>query len=128
MNSIFILGAGFSRHVGMPLTNELFKLILDEAKTIAKQRKVWQHDQTLASDIERFLDYYNSVNKQSITQNDINFEDFLSFLDIEHFLRLRGKKHWSEEGNKSQLIIKNIISKILYEIENKFSTKETSES
>ena len=34
MYSIFILGAGFSKPAGMPLGDELFELILKEAKRI----------------------------------------------------------------------------------------------
>jgi hypothetical protein len=36
-------------------------------------------------------------------------------LDIEHYLYLKGKDHWSSEGNKSQILIRNLICKVLFE-------------
>lgn len=39
----------------------------------------------------------------------------MEFLDIEHFLELRGPDTWSEHGNESQVIIKTLIGQILTE-------------
>jgi len=111
MNRIFLVGAGFSKPAGLPLGKELFDLILTEAK------KTTAYDYKLKPDIDRYLFYKEKigVNDDRISENEIDFEDFLSYLDIEHFLRLKGKDTWHDEGNESQLIIRNIIGKILTE-------------
>lgn len=109
MYSIFILGAGFSKPAGMPLGDEFFELILKEAKKTILYKNI------LKRDIERFLEYYNKINCSSITENEINFEEFISYLDIEHYLALKGKNTWTIEVNRSQLVIRNLIAKILYQ-------------
>ena len=38
----------------------------------------------------------------------------MSYLDLEHYLGLRGSDTWSEEGNESQLIIRNGIREVIY--------------
>jgi hypothetical protein len=108
MNSIFIIGAGFSKPAGLPLGTELFQLILDRAKITGAY-------QTLKRDIDQYLNYYNNVNGQEIKESEINFEEFMSYLDIEHFLQLKGSDTFSSDGNRSQLIIKKHITQILYE-------------
>lgn len=109
MYSIFILGAGFSKPAGMPLGDELFELILKEAK------KNILYENILKRDIGDFLEYYNKINCSSISEEEINFEEFISYLDIEHYLALKGKDTWSTEGNRSQLVIRNLIANILYQ-------------
>jgi hypothetical protein len=39
----------------------------------------------------------------------------MAFLDIEHYLELRGKDTWSDDGNRSQIIVKTLIGQILTE-------------
>jgi hypothetical protein len=38
----------------------------------------------------------------------------MSYLDIEHFLQLRGSDHWSKEGNESQIMMRRAIGEIIY--------------
>jgi len=109
MYSIFILGAGFSKPAGIPLGSELFKEVLKRAKDI----DLYEH--ILKRDIEQFLEYYNKLNDLSITEEKINFEEFISYLDIEHYLALKGSDTWSSEGNRSQIVIRNLIAKTLFE-------------
>jgi hypothetical protein len=109
MFSIFVLGAGFSKPGGMPLGSELFREVLKRAK------KTTLYENILKRDIELFLEYYNKTNNTSITEDEINFEEFISYLDIEHYLDLKGKDTWSSEGNKSQIAIRNLIAKTLFE-------------
>jgi hypothetical protein len=45
----------------------------------------------------------------------VNFEEFVSFLDVEHFLGLLGKNTWSSDGNETQVVIKTLIGEILAE-------------
>lgn len=109
MFNIFILGAGFSKRAGVPLGAELFKEVLSEAKSVNLYENI------LRPDIERYLEYYNKLNKGSITENEINFEEFISYLDIENFLKLKGKNTWSDKGERSQIAIRNLIAKIIYQ-------------
>jgi len=46
--------------------------------------------------------------------DSINFEEFISFLDIEHFLWLKGSDTLTDEGNAGQMIIKNLIALVLH--------------
>ncbi len=109
MFSIFVLGAGFSKPAGMPLGSEFFKEVLKKVKNTVLYENI------LKRDIELFLEYYNKTNSASITEDEINFEEFISYLDIEHYLDLKGKDTWSSEGNKSQIVIRNLIAKTLFE-------------
>ena len=109
MYSIFILGAGFSRPARMPLGYELFKEVLEMAMDIDLYENI------LRRDVEQFLGYYNKLNNSSITEDEISFEEFISYLDIEHYLALRGSDTWSSEGNRSQILIRNLIAKVLFE-------------
>lgn len=110
---VFVLGAGFSKPAGLPLCFELFEQILEEARIKYKHIGKTKLDR----DIENFLDYQLKVKGKKLSKKEINFEDFISYLDIEHFLQLRGSDHWSDEGNVSQIIIKNLIAYVLYKKE-----------
>lgn len=112
MANLFILGAGFSKPAGLPLGLELFPEILNRAKQLGL------YDNTLKRDINTFINYVKHTKGKDILENRIDFEAFVSFLDVQHFLQLKGKDHWSSRGNLSQLIIKNLIARILHEREN----------
>jgi hypothetical protein len=45
----------------------------------------------------------------------VDYEEFLGFLDVEHYLGLKGKDTWSSEGNESQLIARKAIAQIILE-------------
>jgi len=116
MFDLYLIGAGFSKQVGLPLGKEFFNLILDNAKSRHLVDGSNLYENILEPDIESFLDYVNATTKfksLSISKEQIDFEEFISFLDIEHFLRLRGSDHWSNIGNGSQILIRNIIADIL---------------
>lgn len=104
MYNIFVLGAGFSKPAGLPLCNELFKEVLRKSK----KTNIYQN--ILKKDISNFLKYHNKTNNVHITESEINFEEFISYLDIEHYLSLKGSDTWSDEGNRSQIAIRNLIS------------------
>jgi hypothetical protein len=106
--NVFILGAGFSKPAGLPLGNELFTDIIKYAKA----RGLYQN--ILKADIASFLRYSRDAKGKHISEKEINFEEFISYLDIEHFLKLRGGDHWSDEGNRSQLAIRNLIALSLF--------------
>ena len=47
--------------------------------------------------------------------DSVDYEDFLGFLDTEHFLGLRGSDTWSDEGSESQLMVRRAIADILHQ-------------
>jgi SIR2-like domain len=106
MYSIFIIGAGFSKAAGYPLGQDLFSDLIKEAK------KSVHYENILKPDIEDFIEYKEKTSGVTLKEDEINFEDFVSYLDIEHVLDLRGSDTWSEEGNRSQLLIRNLIAKV----------------
>lgn len=108
MYRIYILGAGFSRKGGLPLGDELFGQIVEEAK-----RSVL-YENILKPDIENFIEYKENATGKNLEEHEINLEEFASYLDIEHLLNLRGSDTWSAEGNRSQIVIRNLIGVILY--------------
>ena len=114
---VFVLGAGFSKPARLPLCLELF----DEIKKEAMVRGVYDG---FKKDLDSFLEYHCKTKIKPIVEDEINFEDFISYLDIEHFLHLKGSDEWSDEGNTSQLIVKNLIARILYSRESAMQDKD----
>ena len=103
----FILGAGFSRPADLPLGNDLFPEII----SLAKEQGLFH---LLEDDIEHYCNYFRRTRGKNLKEKDINFEEFISYLDIEHYLTLEGSDHFSGEGNRSQLIVKNCIALLLF--------------
>jgi hypothetical protein len=115
---VFVLGAGFSKPAGLPLCAELFDEIIKEAK----RKNLYSN--ILKKDIDAFLEYLARTKGIKINENQINFEEFMSYLDVEHFLQLKGSDHWSAEGNKSQLVVRNLIALILHNAESSMTEKD----
>jgi hypothetical protein len=105
----FIVGAGFSAAGGLPIGQELAALIIREAK-----RGVL-YDNILQPDLERYLLYVERTERRSLSEAEIDFEQFMSFLDVEHYLRLSGSDTWTTEGGKSQMLVRHFIAKVLWE-------------
>ncbi|MFH2103018.1 MAG: SIR2 family protein [Chloroflexota bacterium] len=110
--AIFFLGAGFSRPAGLPLGDQLFCEIIEEA------RKRHLYDIQLKYDLDNYRDYYQSRTGVE-PKEPIYLEEFVSFLDIQHYLALQGSHTWSR--NDSRLIIKNLIAFVLYEHQKEIS-------
>jgi SIR2-like domain len=108
-SALYILGAGFSAAAGLPLANDLWKEVCTRALLMTGRAGQFRED----------LDYYIEFKARAegvhLQRDEINFEEFLGFLDIEHYLGLRGSDTWSEDGNESQVIIKLLIGQILTE-------------
>jgi hypothetical protein len=115
--TMFFLGAGFSRPAGLPLGNQLFNEIILEAQ------KRGLYEKQLKYDLDSYHEYYRNVSGIEPTE-PINLEDFVSFLDIQHYLGLRGSDTWSVNGNESQVIIKNLIAFVLHSHQNKISEEK----
>ncbi len=106
---LIFLGAGFSSPAGLPLGRNLFS----EVRTRIKYEQGL--DNHFEGDLNRFLEYLRICDERSVSDEEIDFEEFLAFLDIEHFLGLKGKDTWSSEGNETQLLIRHYIGQILLE-------------
>ena len=107
MYRILVLGAGFSKAAGYPLADELWTEILKRAIGLhGRAAKFWE-------DIESYVEYKHSCGFDKVSRDNIDFEDFCRFLDIEHALGLRGSDTWSEDGNEGTIVIKNLIGQVL---------------
>jgi hypothetical protein len=104
---ILILGAGFSKPAGIPLADELWRLILDRSRYLSGRAN------KLNFDIDRYITYKHDCEGIDLARDDINYEDFIGFLDIEHYLGLRGSDTWSNDGNEGQVVIKTMIGELL---------------
>lgn len=105
---IFFLGAGFSSPAGLPLATELFPLIQENIEARYGFKTEFHRD------LDKYLDYRKAC-LGIATEKPVDFEQFMSYLDIEHYLGLRGSKTWSNEGNSSQIMIREVIGQIIHE-------------
>jgi hypothetical protein len=106
---ILFLGAGFSQPAGLPLGGELFR----EVRRLLTAKH--GSDNHVERDLERYAQYLIDCKGQSLTADSIDYEQFLGFLDVEHYLGLKGKDTWSDEGNESQLMVRQAIAQVLYD-------------
>lgn len=104
---LFILGAGFSKPAGMPLAQELWELIRSNASGVGGRAEKFDND------LSAYIDYVKRTSGKHLELDDVNFEEFCEFLDVQHYLGTRGSHTWSEAGNETTLIIKNQIGRIL---------------
>jgi len=107
---IIILGAGFSRLAGYPLGTELWAEILKRAKHLSGRAGKFHQD------LKNYLEYKRNCDGKEITEHEVDFEDFMRVLDIEHFLNFRGKDTWSQDGNEGTIVVKTLIGQILAEL------------
>jgi hypothetical protein len=66
--------------------------------------------------IWHILVYQRGCDGIEIGEDDVDFEDFCRFPDIEHFLGLRGSDTWSREGNEGTVVIKTLLGQVLAEL------------
>lgn len=67
------------------------------------------------SDLSEYIDYRSASAGKTIRVQDVNFEEFLGFLDVQHLLGLRGKETWSADGNEGTVVAKTLIGSVLAE-------------
>ena len=72
-------------------------------------------DNYVERDIQRYAEYLSDCKGKVITAETVDYEDFLGFLDTEHFLSLKGSDTWSDEGNESQIMVRRAIAEILHQ-------------
>ena len=95
---IIILGAGFSKRAGYPLAPELWQEIRRRARSLEGRAAKFE------TDLQSYLQYRRDCDGVEVAEDAIDFEDFCRFLDIEHFLGLRGKDTWSQDGNEGTVV------------------------
>jgi hypothetical protein len=104
---LFILGAGFSHGAGLPLAADLWSEVLRRARILSgRAEQFW-------SDLESYIQYKRDCDRVTLAADQVDFEEFLAFLDIEHYLGLRGSDTWSVDGNEAQVVVKTLIAEIL---------------
>jgi hypothetical protein len=108
-NSIFILGAGFSVSACLPTASQLWEEVVDRGLRMKGRADKFR------ADLDDYIEFKRRAEGVDIKLEEVNFEEFLGFLDIEHYLGLRGSETWSEDGNESQVIIKTLIGQVLTE-------------
>jgi len=106
---IFILGAGFSRPAGLPLASQLYPAV----RALIEGRH--GTDTKFDRDLDYYLRYCDDCGITGQTKDALDLELFMSYLDIEHYLELRGSDTWSREGNESQLMIRRAIGKVIHD-------------
>lgn len=105
---IFVLGAGFSRPAGLPIALELYPLVREHI--VSRHGTETKFDR----DVHDYLEYSGACGFTGQTEENLDLEKFMSYLDIEHYLGFRGSKTWSSEGNESQLMIRKAIGHVIH--------------
>jgi hypothetical protein len=111
--SVYVLGAGFSAAAGLPLGNNLWKEIYRRASLMANNPN--DRSSQFLDDLTAYIEFKKECEGISLRPEEVMFEEFLGYLDVEHFLGLRGSETWSTEGNETQIIVKTLIGQILTE-------------
>lgn len=104
---LLILGAGFSKPANLPLADELFREVR------RRVRNLYGNDNSLERDIKYYFNYLQNTEGFLGSTDDIKIEKLLSFLDVEHYLELKGSDTWSTEGNETQLLVRHTIGYVL---------------
>jgi len=105
---LLVLGAGFSRLAGLPLGAKLFQEV---RKQVTSQ---YGSDNHVERELKKYAEYQQSCFKRVVVPDAVDCEEFLGYLDVEHYLGLKGKDTWSSEGNEAQLMIRTAIAQVLY--------------
>ncbi|MER8792586.1 SIR2 family protein [Mesorhizobium sp. M0984] len=106
---LIILGAGFSRPAQLPLAYDLWKEIRETAAAFPSDRRASKFN----NDLEHYIEFRRDAAGESLTPETVDFEDFMRFLDVEHYLGLRGGDTWSQDGNEGTIVTKYLIGSIL---------------
>lgn len=106
---LIILGAGFSRPAGLPLAADLWRDIRETAAHFPADRRAHK----INEDLQSYIDFRKDADGVTLVPETVDFEDFMRFLDIEHYLGLRGSDTWSNDGNEGTVVTKYLIGQIL---------------
>jgi hypothetical protein len=91
------------------MAGELWTEVRRRAKGMTGRAEKFQHD------LQTYIRFKKECDGVSLSVDDVNFEEFLGFLDVEYHLGLRGSDTWSADGNETQVIAKTLIGQILTE-------------
>ena len=103
---LIILGAGFSQPAGLPLASTLWSEIFKRGAAYSTQLRASR----INDDIKNYIQFRRDTTGEC---TDVNFEKFMQFLDVEHYLGLRGGETWSQDGNEGTIVAKYLIGRIL---------------
>jgi hypothetical protein len=78
--SVFVLGAGFSQPARLPLASELWSEVRRRAEAMTGRAEKFQ------SDLNDYIQFVADCEGVKPNPNDVNFEKFLSYLDVEFHL------------------------------------------
>jgi hypothetical protein len=106
---LIILGAGFSRPAGFPLATDLWNEIRETAAHFSPDLRAYKFNE----DLDHYIEFCKEANGDVLTPETVDFEDFMRFLDVEHYLGLPGSDTWSKDGNESTIVTKFLIGSIL---------------
>lgn len=106
---LIILGAGFSRPAELPLASHLWNEIRETAAAYPSDLRASKFN----ADLEHYIAFRREAAGEDLTPDTVDFEDFMRFLDVEHYLGLRGGDTWSQDGNEGTVVTKYLIGKIL---------------
>jgi len=116
-NRLIILGAGFSRPADLPLAGELWKEIRQTAAAFPRDHRAYKFNE----DLQHYIEFRRDADGEHITPETVDFESFMGFLDVEHYLGLRGGDTWSDDGNEGTVVTKVLIGSILTDCLNKLA-------
>ncbi|HDR16138.1 MAG TPA: hypothetical protein ENN79_11765 [Desulfobacteraceae bacterium] len=117
MFAFYLLGAGFSKPAGLPLGCEIFTEVMRRIK----QTDAVVYRNIVMPDVREFQRFQRRAKGIKASEVTIDLEEFMTFLDIAHGLGFEGSNHWSSQGNRTQLVIRNYIARVLYEAQSKMS-------
>jgi len=95
---VFILGAGFSVAAGLPLASDLWAQIKYAARAYGKKTRAHR----FFRDLDTYVEFKRDTEGVVLDPDSVDFEDFMRFPDIEHYLGLRGGDTWSEDGTRQR--------------------------
>ncbi len=104
VHRLFILGAGFSKHAGLPLGVELLKEVRKKVKE-EFQRSDWEGE--LEKEISEWKKLY--------PKKELNLESVLAYSHRKHFLRLIGSDEYFDHGSRSIVATRYAVQSILTE-------------
>lgn len=103
---LLVLGAGFSRPAGLPLTDTLLHECVERARSvIGAPNKL---DRSL-EDYRRYV-----IATGADPEAPVDIELFVEYLDHAHTLQLRGSDTWSDEGNEDQLMMRWALGAVIH--------------
>jgi hypothetical protein len=107
--ALYVLGAGFSFPAGLPLAPELWREVYRRAGRLDGRMGKFRKD------LDDFIRFKWECDRERVTTETVDFEEFLGFLDVEYHLGLRGSDTWSADGNEGQVVAKTLIGQVLSE-------------